>query len=120
MQRIRFFDIAKGIAILCVILSHSAIEAQFVVPSHFAKLIVSVCFSFHMPLFFILSGYFMHPERVFHWAKEARQLLCTYLLTGVAVLLGVICVATIDHGSRRDALRQWGEAATYLNSHCGL
>nr|WP_304306296.1 acyltransferase family protein [Bifidobacterium catenulatum] len=113
MQRIRFFDIAKGIAILCVILSHSAIEAQFVVSSHFAKLIVSVCFSFHMPLFFILSGYFMHPERDFRWAKEARQLLCTYLLTGVAVLLGVTCVATIDHGSRRDALRQWGKAVFY-------
>ena len=88
MRRIRFFDIAKGIAILCVILSHSAIEAQFVVPSHIAKLIVSVCFSFHMPLFFILSGYFMHPERDFRRVKEAKQLLCTYMLTGALVIVG--------------------------------
>ena len=111
--RIRYFDVAKGLAILCVILSHSAIEAQSVAPSHIANTIVSVCFSFHMPLFFILSGYFMHPERDFRWAKEAKQLLCTYLLTSAAVLLGVTCVATIDHGNRRDVLRQWGDAVLY-------
>ena len=60
MQRIRFFDIAKGIAILAVILGHSAIEANVFIPHHTAQLVVAVCFSFHMPLFFILSGYFMH------------------------------------------------------------
>lgn len=32
MQRIRFFDIAKGIAILAVILGHSAIETNLFVP----------------------------------------------------------------------------------------
>ena len=94
-------------------MSHSAIEAQSVVPSHIAKLIVSVCFSFHMPLFFILSGYFMHPERDFRWTKEAKQLLCTYLLTGAAVLLGVTCVSTINHGNRREVLHQWGGAVFY-------
>lgn len=111
--RIRYFDVAKGLTILCVILSHSAIEAQSVAPSHIANTIISVCFSFHMPLFFILSGYFMHLERDFRWAKEAKQLLCTYLLTSAAVLLGVTCVATIDHGIRKDVLRQWGDAVLY-------
>lgn len=75
MQRIRFFDIAKGIAILAVVLGHSAIEANDFMPSHTAQIILSLCFSFHMPLFFILSGYFMHPERRFRWMKEAKQLL---------------------------------------------
>ena len=111
--RIRYFDVAKGLTIFCVILSHSAIEAQSVAPSHIANTIISVCFSFHMPLFFILSGYFMHLERDFRWAKEAKQLLCTYLLTSAAVLLGVTCVATIDHGTRKDVLRQWGDAVLY-------
>ena len=63
MQRIRFFDIAKGVAILAVILGHSAIEANDFIPSYTAQIILSFCFSFHMPLFFILSGYFIHPER---------------------------------------------------------
>lgn len=56
MQRIRFFDIAKGIAILAVILGHSAIETNLFAPHRTAQVVLSICFSFHMPLFFILSG----------------------------------------------------------------
>lgn len=97
MKRIRFFDIAKGIAILAVILGHSAIEANLFMPHRTAQIIVSICFSFHMPLFFILSGYFMHPERKFRWAKESKQLLCTYAVTALCVLIGVTCVATLNH-----------------------
>ena len=100
MKRIRFFDIAKGIAILAVILGHSAIEANLFMPHRTAQIIVSICFSFHMPLFFILSGYFMHPERKFRWAKESKQLLCTYAVTALCVLIGVTCVATLNHESR--------------------
>ena len=98
MQRIRFFDIAKGIAILAVVLGHSAIEANDFMPSHTAQIILSLCFSFHMPLFFILSGYFS-------WMKEAKQLLFTYVVTALCVLVGVTCVATLDHESRAIALR---------------
>lgn len=113
MKRIRFFDIAKGIAILAVILGHSAIEANLFMPHRTAQIIVSICFSFHMPLFFILSGYFMHPERKFRWAKESKQLLCTYAVTALCVLIGVTCVATLNHESRVLALRQWSMAALY-------
>lgn len=42
MQRIRFFDIAKGIAILAVVLGHSAIEANDFMPSHTAQIILSL------------------------------------------------------------------------------
>ena len=46
-KRIDWLDIAKGIAILCTIIGHS-----------FGKNRIGVfIFSFHMPLFFILSGY---------------------------------------------------------------
>lgn len=113
MQRIRFFDIAKGIAILAVILGHSAIETNLFVPHRTAQIVLSICFSFHMPLFFILSGYFMHPERRFRWMKEAKQLLFTYVVTALCVLVGVTCMATFDHESRAIALRQWGMAAIY-------
>lgn len=113
MQRIRFFDIAKGIAILAVILGHSAIETNLFVPHRTAQVVLSICFSFHMPLFFILSGYFMHPERRFRWMKEAKQLLFTYVVTALCVLVGVTCMATLDHESRAIALRQWGMAAIY-------
>ena len=41
MQRIRFFDIAKGIAILAVILGHSAIETNLFAPHRTAQVITS-------------------------------------------------------------------------------
>lgn len=56
MQRIRFFDIAKGIAILAVILGHSAIETNLFVPHRTAKVVLSICFSFHMPLSSFFPG----------------------------------------------------------------
>ena len=106
-QRIRFFDIAKGVAILAVVLGHSAIEANLFIPHRSAQAVIAVCFSFHMPLFFILSGYFMHSERKFRWLKESKQLLLTYAVTALCVLVGVTCMATLDHESRAIALRQW-------------
>lgn len=45
MQRIRFFDIAKGIAILAVILGHSAIETNLFAPHRTAQVVLSICFS---------------------------------------------------------------------------
>lgn len=44
MQRIRFFDIAKGIAILAVILGHSAIETNLFAPHRTAQVVLSICF----------------------------------------------------------------------------
>ncbi len=46
-KRIGWIDIAKGIAIICTIVGHSIGKAR----------VVSLIFSFHMPLFFMLSGY---------------------------------------------------------------
>ena len=79
VQRIRFFDMAKGIGILCVVLGHAAIESIFVEPSNTAQWAMATCFSFHMPLFFLIAGYFMHPERDFQWRKEGKQLVLTVM-----------------------------------------
>lgn len=51
-QRIEWIDIAKGIAILLVIIGHTV---------KFGSLSRNIIFSFHMPLFFILSGYTFRP-----------------------------------------------------------
>ena len=48
MERNRAFDIMKGVGILSVILGHMDIEPYW----------RNVIYSFHMPLFFILAGYF--------------------------------------------------------------
>lgn len=45
--------------------------------------------------------------------KEAKQLLFTYVVTALCVLVGVTCMATLNHESQAIALRQWGMAAIY-------
>lgn len=49
--RIAYLDAAKGCAILSVILSHLWIPE-----------LTHLLFSFHMPLFFVLAGYFLKRE----------------------------------------------------------
>ncbi len=60
-QRIQWLDVAKGIGIILVILSHCVPYGGFTF-----KLI----FSFHMPLFFFLSGYLFEKS-------EMKTVLCT-------------------------------------------
>jgi fucose 4-O-acetylase-like acetyltransferase len=55
IQREKWSDIARGIGILLVILGH--------IPSMYPHIIREVIYSFHMPLFFILSGYWFSDKR---------------------------------------------------------
>lgn len=81
MKRLQWLDIAKGIAILSVIIGHISI-----IPWEPYRKII---FSFHMPLFFIAAGYTTKP--VFSWEtvkKAAKRLLVPYLLT--CLLVGIV------------------------------
>lgn len=71
------FDIMKGIAIIAMILGHTNIPL----------LASDFIFVWHMPLFFIVSGYFYKPYPVAHYVKRnARQLLLPYVLTCIAIV----------------------------------
>jgi len=75
-NRIQYIDIARGIGILLVVLGHN----DFALVSPFAY---QVIYSFHMPLFFFLSGYFINPSIAF-WEFVKRRfnsLLKPYLFT---------------------------------------
>ena len=80
-KRIEWIDIAKGIAILAVVVGHTLgpYNGQF-----FGSLI----FAFHMPIFFMLSGYLYHsrPPRQ-ECQRGAINLLLPYLATASVVLL---------------------------------
>ena len=54
-SRNEFFDVCKGIGILCVYYGHTALWGTL--PSR-------MVFSFHMPLFFLLSGIFFDVEKI--------------------------------------------------------
>ena len=58
-ERILYFDILKGVAILLVIWGHSVLiyPINFMSEGSIWKYIRDIIYSFHMPLFFIISGW---------------------------------------------------------------
>lgn len=75
-DRILWIDSAKGFVMLCVILGHMKIGR---VPD-------IIIFSFHMPFYFLLDGYFFKPQR-YMCKKDAKHLLIPYLFTGIVLIL---------------------------------
>lgn len=94
-QRIDWIDIAKGIGIILVVLGHCVVKTDF---TH------KFIFSFHMPLFFILSGYCFHVEKYENikevFCKRAKALLLPY---GRFILVGLVVTLLIP---------QWRTALT--------
>lgn len=75
-KRIEYIDIAKGIGILLVVMGHN----DFSLVSPFAYKLI---YSFHMPLFFFLSGYFINTTIGF-WSffkKRFNTLVKPFLFT---------------------------------------
>lgn len=71
-QRILWVDVLKGIAIMLVVTGHSAVECGL---NHWAYFI----YSFHMPLFFLLSGFLFTPRPEKEYLrKSARRLLLPF------------------------------------------
>lgn len=75
-KRIEWIDIAKGMAIILMVISHT------IPNNHFMTLI----FSFHMPLFIILSGYtYKLPKNksdlLYRFKKYVKRLFVPYIIT---------------------------------------
>lgn len=78
-EREHWLDIAKGIAIIAVVLGHSG-----------EKVISHYLFWFHMPLFFLVSGYLFKSIKgdLKDWSfKKAQKLLIPYFSFGIIILL---------------------------------
>ncbi len=75
-KRIEYLDIAKGIGILLVVLGHNDLKTNFPFFYHFI-------YSFHVPLFFFLSGYFINTSISFleYSTKRFHAVLKPYLFT---------------------------------------
>lgn len=85
-KREDLFDIAKGLGIIFVIAGHIYFD-YFDTP--FFQAICAAIFSFHMPLFFLISGYFLYDQtgRKNVVRRRARQLLLPYCVTGIGMVL---------------------------------
>lgn len=80
MERNQAFDILKGIGIIAVIIGH--LETLPYYPYR------NFVFAFHMPLFFIIAGYFykIKPVKVC-FKKDFKRLIIPYFFTSIIVLL---------------------------------
>lgn len=98
--RLDWPDVAKGICIISVILGHLGID-----------FINRIVFMYHLPVFFLLAGYFLkkRPDGEFV-ASKAKRLLIPYFVTCVAIcLIGVLRTG----GSKKDAFVSWIYASLY-------
>ncbi len=86
-KRIAYFDIAKFIAMMMVVLGH------FGVPD-----INRFVYIFHIPLFFLISGFFFKPyKQTAELVKiKFRQLIIPYLLVAVSVIF-IFIVSNLWH-----------------------
>lgn len=99
-QRLAYFDVAKALAMAAVITGHLLMR-YYGTPDEVNvgfELALDFCFSFHVPLFFIVSGYFIHADRPFDWLKESRSLGLPYLATCVVLVAGISCAYLVSFG----------------------
>lgn len=80
--RIRYIDVARGIGILLVVLAHNDLALV-------SLLLYRFIYSFHMPLFFFLSGYFLKSEASFlrFLGRRFNTVLKPYLFTILLIYL---------------------------------
>lgn len=89
-KRLDWLDMAKGYGILLVILGHIVVEE----PYH------SLIYSFHMPLFFFLSGIVYRSDVGFvpFVKKKAKSLLLPYLFLGLLLAVWGVLIETMKSG----------------------
>ena len=102
------FDIAKGIGIILVVIGHYIPAGAPKWYVHFIDFI----YYFHMPLFFIIAGYFYDRSTrrtdylPFVWSKFQRLMIPYFILSWaiVGTKVGIGRVMPVDHPVTLDAL----------------
>lgn len=82
----KVLDVAKGIAIMLVVLGHSFPDNVFTGQTRLdqiATFIYDFVYSFHMPVFFCISGYLFYDAWISHSSgtikRKAQRLLIPYI-----------------------------------------
>jgi fucose 4-O-acetylase-like acetyltransferase len=101
-SRIGYIDVARGIGILLVVLAHNDLALV-------SLLLYRFIYSFHMPLFFFLSGYFLRTDISFprFLGRRFNTVLKPYLFT---ILLIYLTSVSFSNMSFKTALGRMGKA----------
>lgn len=105
-ERLDYLDVAKGIGIIAVIIGHMGL-------SHVNQFV----FTFHMPLFFLIAGYFISDKYDFKtfFVKKVKQLIPPYILTCIIICI-LSVISDIIQGNYNVLLHnlgQWVYASLY-------
>lgn len=115
-QRIQWLDIAKGIAIICTIIGHTVA---------FGSQTRNLIFSFHMPLFFLLSGYTIKTiskdKMISATWKDFKRLIIPFFIMGI---INVLLLVVLENAQFIPSLKlqikrfMWGNGNDYLGMLC--
>ncbi len=106
-NRISGIDVARGIAMICIVIGH--LEGWDIWG------IKKAVFPFHVPIFYLISGWFFRPEK--GWKtfliKKAKTLLVPYVTSSVLMALIGALVVWYFHGEPLICFRDWIYAMLY-------
>ena len=102
IKRLDYLDMTKGLGMILVLVGHLQGDSIFTFSPYIQPLCAFI-FSFHMPMFFFLSGIFLSAPNadspkdkafwVYIWKKTKRLLAMYCLFFGIAV----ISMAVFEH-----------------------
>ena len=93
-----FIDIARGIAIILMIVGHVV---------KFNGLVWRIIYSFHMPLFIICSGYFFKKEEKLSECikKVIKKLILPYVIC--CLFVNIVLIFLESNYSLAQAIKDW-------------
>lgn len=105
-ERLRQFDIVRGIAMISIVLGHLSWPN-----------INKVVFTYHIPVFFLLSGYFLSTRIHFKpfLIRKIRTLIIPYLFSCFLVLCSAVIINLLvyDGVDTKGEIKRWILAALY-------
>ncbi len=104
-SRKQYIDIARGLAIICIILGHLGNGT-----------INRVVFTFHVPIFYLITGYFIEKKKPINIfiREKFKSLIIPYAITCfVIVILSVIKNELFPTADRISVLKRWIYASFY-------
>jgi len=105
-NRLKHIDIARGIAMLCIILGHFNVGV-----------VNRIVFTFHVPIFFFITGYFISDKLSMKdfIKNKARTLLVPYICTCIITILLATIMAFASEGvsGAWKAVTEWLYASLY-------
>lgn len=105
--RVKYLDMVKAFAFLFVVLGHT----KYQLPDD----IFRFAFAFHMPIFFIVSGYFFKTDKITvdFMKKSFKSLILPYIYATLAVI-AINIIIDINSGANVFAhVRKWISAMFY-------